>query len=163
MQPVRATLEDVQSLIVFFHQAWKESGPSALGLSGATKQTINEIASERFLKERLTNPDVNIYVVKHGESVLGFAATRVIDRDTTELSGIIVLESAAGKGFGTQLVEEAVSSARQAGFHKMIVRTEVVNERAIGFYRRMEFAEVGKTRENVEGTVVDIMVLERKL
>ena len=163
MQLARARMSDVDSLIIFFHRAWNESGPDHLGFTGATEETINEIASEEFLKKRLLNPDVSIYVLKDEESILGFAATRNIDRNGIELSGILMLESATGKGFGTQLIEEAVSFARQGGFRRMVVKTEVVNERAIGFYKKMEFAEVGKSMEIVEGTAVDIMILQRTL
>jgi ribosomal protein S18 acetylase RimI-like enzyme len=163
MQVVRATMNDVDSLSVFFHRAWKESGPEHLGFTGATEETVDEIASAEFLKKRLSNRDVNIYIVKDGSKVLGLAATRIIDRDAVELSGMIMLESATGRGFGTQLIENAVSSARAAGAHRMVVKTEVVNERAIGFYRKMGFAEVGNSWENVEGTPVDIMILEKPL
>ena len=163
MQVVRATMNDVDGLTVFFHRAWKESGPEHLGFTGATEETISEIASDEFLKKRLSNRDVNIYIVKDESKVLGFAATRSINRDAIELSGIIMLESAAGKGFGTQLIENAVSSGRAAGAHRMVVKTEAVNQRAIGFYKKMGFTEVGKSWENVEGTSVDIMILEKPL
>lgn len=163
MELVRATLNDVNGLIVFFHVAWEESSPNHLGFTGATEETIDEIGSEEFLKKRLSNPDISIYVVKDNDRILGFASTRNINRDAVELSGIIVLESATGRGFGTRLIEEAVSGARKGGFRRMVVKTEVANERAIGLYKKMGFAEVGETRENVEGTAVDIVILERPL
>ena len=153
-------MADVQKLITFFLQAWKEAGSGALGFTGATEESINEIASEEFLKERLSNPDVQIYIVEDRGRVLGFAATRKIDENTIELSGIIVLESAAGIGIGTQLIEKVISSARQVGFRKIVVKTEVLNKRAISFYKKMGLAEVSKTTENVEGTSVDVVVLE---
>jgi len=156
-------LSDVDDLIVFFREAWAQSGPEHLGFTGATEETINEVASDEFLKKRLLNPDVNIYIIKGEDKVLGFASTRNIDREAIELSGVIMLDSATGKGFGTQLVEKAVSSAREAGFRRMVVKTEVVNERAVKFYRRMGFSEVSKTREKVEGTAVEVMILERGL
>jgi len=156
-------MSDVDDLAVFFRRAWERSGPEHLGFTGATQDTINEIASEEFLKKRLSNPNVNIYIIKQGDEILGFASTRNIDRDAIELTGIIMFESARGKGYGTELIEKAVSSAREAGFHRMVVKTEAVNERAISFYRRMGFSEVGKTQEKVEGTAVDVLVLEMGL
>jgi len=156
-------LADVQRLITFFLQAWREAGSGALGFTGATRETINEIASEGFLKERLTNPAVTMYIVKDQGKVLGFAGTRKADENALELSGIIVLESATGKGVGTLLVEKATSSARRVGFRKIMVKTEFLNRRAINFYKKMGFVEVGKTTENVEGTGVDVVVLEKAL
>jgi ribosomal protein S18 acetylase RimI-like enzyme len=163
MQVGKARVNDVDGLSVFFRRAWEESGPDRFGFTGVTQATINEIASREFLQKRLQDPDVNIYIVKEEGKVLGFASTRNIDQQTIELSGIIMLESATGRGFGTQLVEKTVSSARQAGFLKMVVKTEIANERAIGFYKKVGFAEVGKARENVEGTTVETLILERPL
>jgi N-acetylglutamate synthase-like GNAT family acetyltransferase len=163
MEPEEATLADVHKLVTFFLQAWSEAGPGALGFTGTTEKTIREVDSEEFLKERLSNPYVKMHFVEDGGKILGFAATRRIDENTIELSGIIVLESATGKGIGTELVKKVISSASQVGFRKIVVKTEVFNQRAIGFYTKMGFAEVGKTSENVEGTSVDVVVLEKAL
>ena len=156
-------MADVQKLIKFFLQAWREASSGALGFTGATEETIKEIASEEFLKTRLSDPNVGIYIVEDRGKVLGFAATRKIDENIIELSGIIVAESAAGKGIGTRLIEKVISSARQVGFRQIVVKTEVLNKRAIGFYKKMGLAEVGKTTESVEGTSVDVVVLKKAL
>jgi len=139
MQIDKATVEDVENLTFFFREAWEESTPRHFGFAGATEETINEIASEDFLKKRLSNPDVAIYIVKDGEKSRGFAATRKIDRDSIELSGIIMIASETGKGFGSQLIEKAIASARGAGFHKMVVKTESQNKPAIVFYKKRGF------------------------
>jgi len=161
MRTVQATSADVQKLTSFFLQAWKEAGPGALGFTGATEETINEITSEEFLKERLSDAAVKMFIVEENGKILGFAATRVMDENAIELSGVIVLESATGKGFGTILIREVISYARQVGVQKIIVKTEVLNQRAISFYRKMGFVEVGKATEDVEGKGVDVVVLEK--
>ena len=163
MELVRATLADVEKLRAFFLQAWREAGSGALGFTGATEETINEIASEEFLKKRLSSPAVSIYIAEDKGRILGFAATRKIDEGTIELSGIIVLEGATGKGIGSKLFEEVVTSASQGGFRKIVVKTEVLNQRANSFYLKMGFAEAGRTSENVEGRAVDVVVLEKNL
>jgi len=163
MGPAEATFADVQKLIVFFLKAWEEAGPGAFGFTGATQETINEIASEEFLKERLSKRDVKMYFVEDGGNILGLAVTRKIDENAIELSGIIVLEASTRKGIGTELFEKVISSAKHDGFGKIVVKTEVLNQRAIGFYKKKGLSEVGKTRENVEGRPVDLVVLERCL
>ena len=163
MEPVEAKVADAQKLTAFFHQAWEEAGPTALGFTGATDETIREIASEGFLEERLSNPKVKMYVVEDKGRIVGFAATRRVDENTIELSGIIVLESATGKGIGTALFEKVVLSAKQRGFGKIVVKTEVFNERATGFYKKMGLAETSRTTEKVEGKPIELMVLEKAL
>jgi ribosomal protein S18 acetylase RimI-like enzyme len=160
---VKATSADVPKLKAFLLQAWKEAGIGALGFTGASDETIREVASEKFLNERISNPDVDISIVEDGGEILGFAATKRIDQSIIELSGIIVLESATGKGIGTALFGKIVSSASQLGFRKMIVKTEVHNQRAIRFYKKMGLREVGRATENVEGKPVDVLVLEKAL
>jgi len=157
-------LADVGRLVAFFREAWREAGENkGLGFTGATEETINEIASDEFLRKRLRNPDVNIYIVEEVGRILGFAATRKINESSAELSGIVVLESATGKGFGTKLVEKALCDVRQAGFRKIVVKTEAVNQRALDFYRKMGLTEVGRGTEQVEDTGVDVVILEKML
>jgi len=164
MQPRKATLADVERLVAFFHEAWREAGQDrGLGFTGATEDTINEIASEEFLRKRLRNPEVNIYIVEELGRVLAFASTRKINDASAELSGIVVLESATGKGLGTKLVGKILSDVRDAGFRKIVVKTEAVNQRALGFYRKMGLTEVGRGTEQVEDTGVDVVILEKTL
>jgi L-amino acid N-acyltransferase YncA len=163
MEPMKATVADVERLEVFFREAWEETGPGGLGFTGTTEETINEIASKQFLLKRLANADVQMYIVEEAGRVMGFASTRRINEYSIELSGIIVLESATGKGLGTNLAQKALSAAREAGYRKAVVKTETFNARAIRFYKKIGFAEVGTAKENVEGTPVEVTILEKQL
>jgi len=161
MEPVRAAVADAERIGVFLHEAWREAGPGGLGFTGATEETINEVASEEFLRKRLTNPDVQMYIIEDAKRVLGLAVTRRIDAGSVELSGMMVLESVTGRGLGTTLVKKVLNEAHKAGFHKVVVKTEVINRRAIQFYKKMGLKEVGRGRERVEETRVDIVILEK--
>lgn len=163
MEAVEVTSADIKRLISFFHRAWKEAGPKGLGFTGATKETIDEVASEEFLKDRLSNRNVEMYLAEDMGNVLGFAATKKIDEDTIELSGIMVLESVTRKGVGTVLFERVMLAAMQGGFRKIVVKTETINQRAISFYQKRGLCEVGRTREDVGAAKVDLVVLEKIL
>jgi ribosomal protein S18 acetylase RimI-like enzyme len=163
MEPVRATIADIERLGVFFREAWREAGPGGLGFAGATQETINEIASAEFLRKRLANPNVQFYIICEGEKVLGLAATRRIDAVSVELSGMVVLESATGRRLGTILAKKVLADMRQAGFRKVVVKTEAVNQRAIQFYNKMGLREVGRGCEQVEENRVDVVILEKAL
>ena len=164
MHPVRATLADVGKLGSFLQEAWKEAGSGALGFTGATEDTIREIASEEFLRKRLTDPDVALYIAEEeGGRVVGFAATRRVNETTLELSGLIVLQTQAGRGIGTRLAEKAASDARLAGYRRLIVKTETGNQPALKFYKKLGLSETGTEEESVEGTKVSVVVLEKTL
>lgn len=158
-----ARLNDVSKLSAFLIEAWKEAGPGALGFTGATDEAIREIASEEFLRKRLTSPTVHMVVAEEGERIIGFSSIRRVEEREAELSGIAVLESATGRGIGTRLLRKSLEAAKKRGFKTVFVKTEVVNERAIGFYKKAGFTESGKTVEKVGRTKVALRILVNEL
>ncbi|MEE8331256.1 MAG: GNAT family N-acetyltransferase [Acidimicrobiia bacterium] len=158
-----ATDADVAAFATFFREAWKQAGPGALGFVGASDQVIAELTAPEAVLERIGGPDRRMFLAWEGGRVVGFAATKRIDAATVELAGIIVLQTMAGGGVGTRLVEEALNSARGEGYRKMIVRTETTNERARAFYERRGFIGTGSTTEQVEGTAVEVWELAREI
>jgi len=163
MKVVEVTPADIKRLIAFLRTAWKEAGAGGLGFTGATEETINEIASGEFLNDRLSNRNVEMYLAEDDGNVLGFAATKKINDDTVELSGIIVLESVTRKGVGTALFERVMSTAIQGGLRKIVVKTEAINKRAISFYMKKGLCKVNRIKEDVGGASVDLVVLEKIL
>jgi ribosomal protein S18 acetylase RimI-like enzyme len=158
-----ARRNDASKLSVFFTQAWSEAGPEALGFTGATDESIKEIASEEFLSKRLASPLAQIVVAEIDGRVVGFASLRKSGEREAELSGIVVLESETGSGIGTRLMRKTVDLAKRRGFRTVVVKTEVNNARAIGFYRRVGFTESGKVVEKVGRTNVVLLTLLRRL
>jgi ribosomal protein S18 acetylase RimI-like enzyme len=154
---------DATNLAAFFMQAWKESGPNSLGFTGATDESMKEIASEGFLVQRLASPKVRIVVAEGERRILGFASLRFMGQGKAELSGIVVLQSESGRGLGTRLLRKASDSAVRLGFRTLMARTEVVNRRAIGFYKKHGFTETAKATEKVGRMKVPVQVLEKRL
>ena len=154
---------DVSKLSVFFVEAWKEAGPGALGYAGATDEAIGEIASENFLKKRLATPTIQMTVAEEGRRIIGLSSVKRVGARDAELSGIVVLESATGRGVGSRLLRKALDAARKRGFSSVFVKTEVNNERAINFYKKAGFTESGKTLERVGGTKVALRMMVKRL
>jgi ribosomal protein S18 acetylase RimI-like enzyme len=154
---------DVSKLSDLFLRAWREAGPGALGFAGATEEAIGEIASEEFLKKRLATPSMQTTVAEEGREIVGFASVRRMGEREAELSGIVVLESARGRGVGSRLLRKALDGARKRGFNSVVVKTEVANERAIGFYKKAGFTEAGKATERIGGTRAALRILVKRL
>ncbi len=159
MEIVEATVADAERLQTFIRKAWTEAGPGAPGFSGATEETINEISSQEFHRNRLLDSRVRIFAAQFGKEFVGFASTREIDKRTLELSGIMVLEATSGKGVGTRLIEAVKSSASKRDYREILVKTEADNQRAINLYKRTGFNQTSETTEDVEGTLVKLMTL----
>ncbi len=149
---------DESKLSSFLKDAWREAGPGAPGFTGATQETIEELASLDFLKRLLANPRNKIFVAEDENKFIGFVSSRESGDEFIELSGIIVLNSRVGEGVGTQLLR-MVKSSIPLGYHKKIVKTEVSNDRAIKFYEKMGFSEAGRATEKIDSTPVDLVIL----
>lgn len=159
----RAASGDIPALQSFLRRAWSQAGSSALGWTGATEESIAEIASEAFLAALLGNLDVSAWIASEGDAVTGLAVVRGPKSSTRELAGIIVLESETGKGAGSALLHRVVSDEDRSGTLSLNVKTETFNERALGFYRREGFVETSRIVETVGGEQVPLVVLELPL
>jgi GNAT superfamily N-acetyltransferase len=158
-----ATEADIPAIAQFFWNAWAEAGPDAPGWVGADEDVVARIAAPDSLRARLGGPRRRMFLAWHGDDVVGFSATRMVDDRTIELAGIVVLQSMVGGGVGTPLVEAAAASAQDHSFGRMITKTESSNERALAFYERRGFGRTGTLVEDVEGTPVELIELERAL
>lgn len=161
VRPARAN--DAPLLSAFFVRAWKEAGPGALGFTGATDEAIAEISSESFLSMRLKSPNARMVVAEYGGRIIGFASIRAKAAGAGELTGIVVLEGATGKGLGTRLLRKACQAAAKMRHRTLEVKTEVLNRRAIDFYKKNGFTETGRSSVKVGRTTVPVQVLEVKL
>lgn len=158
-----ATVDDAEAISAFFWDAWREAGPDAPGWAGASPELVAEIAAPQAIAARVGGPDRRMFLAWEEDRVVGFSATRRTDDRSIELAGVIVLGSKTGRGIGTPLVEAAVRSAASLGYTRMEVSTEVDNTRALAFYEGRGFTPTGTESRDVEGTTVDVVLLERPL
>ena len=77
--------DEVHTLGRFMLDAWKRAGPGALGWTGATEDTIQEISSEKYLENLVSDPKMEFFVSEENGETTGFAVNRVQDSSTMEL------------------------------------------------------------------------------
>ncbi len=154
---------DASRLAAFLKRAWSEAGPGALGWTGATDATMDEIASEDFLAALLTNPQTTVLAAEEAGEIIGVAVLRRSQATVDELAGILLLESRTGEGVGRSLLAAALERSRARGTKEIVVRTEAANERALRFYRRSGFVVVDSGPEVVGGTQVNLVTLRYRL
>ena len=161
---VREAVEsDRDAFAEFCWAAWRQAGPDAPGLAGATEEDIVELTSPAAFAERIGGPDRWMFLAWEGSRVVGFAATRRHDDATVELAGIIVLASSGGTGVGTALVDAAIEKGREGSHQSMIVRTETTNHAARSFYEARGFTYIRTTVEQVGDVPVEVWELSRPL
>lgn len=69
-----------------------------------------------------------------------FAAPFLESGPNAELGGLVVDESARGRGIGTALVARAESWARERGIRNLCLRSNVIRAEAHAFYQKLGFA-----------------------
>ncbi|UCD45776.1 MAG: GNAT family N-acetyltransferase [Candidatus Bathyarchaeota archaeon] len=163
MEIREAVQGDVEDLKTFILNAWGEAGHGAFGWTGASDDTISQIATHDFLSKVIGRDGVRVFLALDGDEAVGFATNSRIDDGRVELSGIVVLESRTSRGVGSRLLELAVSTARRDGYSSMVVKTEGFNDRAIGFYLNKGFERGEIVEEEVEGTTVRLVTLSLSL
>ncbi len=147
----------------FLKRAWKEAGPGALGWTGATDASMDEIASDDFLAALLARPGTHVVVAEETGEIIGIAVSRRIEGTVDELAGILLLESRTGRGVGRALLEAVLQRSRVGGAREILVRTEAANDRAVRFYQGLGFAPESRIEESVGGRQVELITLRRTL
>ncbi len=109
-------------------------------------------ASSEDVRERLRRimekEDTVAFVAEEQGFVTGWiqASVRMTieSGDSPEITGLVVDESARGKGIGSRLVRQAEDWAKDIGHRSIRVRTNVLRAKTHDFYRRLGFEESKK-------------------
>ena len=83
--------------------------------------------------------------------------------DDLELKRIYLFSRFQGSGVGQQLMDVAVSAAREGGARRLLLGVYARNFRALRFYERNGFRQVGVRTFTVGSLVCDDFVLGRSL
>ena len=162
MDVTEATPADAEAAGSFVLDLWAAAGPDAPGLTGATDEVIAEISRPEEILLRLGGPERRMFLARRDGRVVGFAATRRLDGATCELAGIMVHPGHRG-GVGTPLLDAAIATVAAEGARRMVVHTEADNDGALAFYERNGFRRAGTGTDEVEGTGVPVVILERAI
>ena len=163
MDFVEADASHIPAISSFFWEAWRQTGPNAPGWAGASEEVIAELTAPDAIRARIGGPARRMFLAIDDDTVVAFAATRLIDQASVELAGIVVRQDMVGEGIGTPLLEAALQAMMGAGFAQLVVRTEATNGRAIGFYESRGFERVADVVEVVEGIEIELGELKREL
>ena len=158
-----ATASDALAIGDFLRSAWQEAGPNAPGFAGATDDLIAEMAAADAVRARIGGPERRTYLAWHDAEIVGFAATREVDRAVVELAGIVVRRPFTGRGIGSLLMEVVVARAADTGYKTLVVRTEVTTSLARAFSEGMGFGDPAADVERVGDRAVGVWELTRRL
>ena len=102
-------------------------------------------AQHRGLVHILNNPDVGlILVARKNEQVVGmvnllFTVSTALGQRVALLEDLIVLPNQRGNGIGSQLLKQAIETARLNNCHRITLLTDSTNESAQQLYQKQGF------------------------
>lgn len=110
----------------------------------------------RSLLER--EPAVLTVAERASGEVVGYAVLWCFGEEA-ELANIAVVEEMRGRGYGSELLDAVLETARERGVRKLFLDVRVSNERAAALYERRGFREVGRRRRYYRNPMEDARVL----
>jgi GNAT superfamily N-acetyltransferase len=140
-------------------RARPEDSPRLAELSTELGYPMTSEEAAARLRELADHADHAILVAETGGRVAGWiqvSLPRIFETPArAEIAGLVVDETARGRGIGQELVTAAVDWARERGCLAIRVRSNVARERAHAFYRREGFGDI-KTQVVLEKVIGQI-------
>jgi GNAT superfamily N-acetyltransferase len=87
-----------------------------------------------------------VYVLEEENCIVGFYSLIETTNEVVDLEHLFIEPSAIGKGYGKQLWQHLVTTARRLGYRLMTIEADPFAE---PFYRRMGAAQVGEVPSEV--------------
>jgi len=102
-------------------------------------------AQSSALSKILSDPKIGIVLVaKDNEKILGmvnllFTESTALGSTVAIIEDVIVLSAFRGKGIGSQLIDYAISEAKNVGCKRITLLTDIDNTQAQSFYQKKGF------------------------
>jgi RimJ/RimL family protein N-acetyltransferase len=133
---------------------------------GERRTTVEE--QRQRIRDLLARENQTIFVVEHGEQLIGYLAAIGGQFCRNSHSAYLVtgiLQGFTGQGIGQRLFAELEQWARRQGLHRLELTVMAHNERAIALYTRMGFEIEGIKKHSliVNGEYVDEYYMARLL
>lgn len=109
------------------------------------KTCFSEPWSEKSLRDELTNETARFYVLRDGETLLGYIGANNICNEVY-ITNVAVNENARGKGYGKRLVNHLLKQCELENALFVTLEVRESNENAIKLYEKCGFKKVGERK-----------------
>ena len=144
-------IKDVDQLKTFATLSFRQAYPSD---SDQDVTNMNKYCSQNFktalFEADLVDKRCIYFVLKEKENWLGYAKLRwdrshpdLGNEKNIELQRLYVLDSAKGKGVGSDLTKHCIDFAKTKGYHWLWLVVYNKNKKAIRFYQKFGFKKFG--------------------
>lgn len=133
--------------------------PEHVGAVHTIEQRTNPSPwSEQTFRGEIANRDAEYFVVKEGDTVVGFGGYwKVIDE--AHITTVAIDPDRQGAGLGRKLMESLLEHARAAGMTCATLEVRAGNQRAIALYEKLGFVACGVRKRYYSDTKEDALVM----
>jgi ribosomal protein S18 acetylase RimI-like enzyme len=155
----RAAMQDVREIRDVLRETWHDTYASLLSETAIETITSQWHAPE-LLTEQLQNPEIYFAIARDGGVVAGVVTARKQD-DAIVVDRLYVRPQYQRRGIGRQLLESSYRAFR--GAQRVRLSVEAENRKGVAFYSKQGFRETSRNSEEVAGTCLENLVMERPL
>jgi ribosomal protein S18 acetylase RimI-like enzyme len=161
IRPVESS--DLGSLVTIFRACWNISYRD---LISAEVRKAMDVATTTNLLIASANPKPGRFTrVATGDEALGFASfgSDADDESRGHLFSLYVSPESAGKGVGSELLNEVISELDKIGKPEITLWVFKENPTAIGLYRKFGFVETGREKTDERWQIPQIEMLRKAI
>ena len=156
------TSQDLGSLVTIFRACWNISYRDLI--SEAVRDAMDVDAATTLLTRVVNpNPGRHTLIADEAEIGLGFASFGSDPEDATKghLYSLYVSPESAGKGVGSKLLAEVITTLEQIDKAEITLWVFKENPTAIGLYRKSGFVETGREKTDERWQIPQIEMLRK--
>ncbi len=155
------TAEDLSSLEELLSYTWADTYASFL--SDKIIHKVTELwHNPELLKKQIANPHVHFLIaVSPSDEPLGLATAVENDSGNIVLGRLYVHPRSQRQGIGSLLLEKSIQKYPAA--KKIHLEVEENDIKGVNFYLKNGFKKIETRKENIEGTILNVFVMEKKL
>jgi ribosomal protein S18 acetylase RimI-like enzyme len=161
IRPVESS--DLGSLVTIFRACWNISYRD---LISAEVRKAMDVATTTNLLIASANPKPGRFtLVATGDEALGFASfgSDADDESRGHLFSLYVSPESAGKGVGSEMLNEVISELDNIGKPEITLWVFKENPTAIGLYRKFGFVETGREKTDERWQIPQIEMLRKAI
>lgn len=155
------TTEDLPATEQLLSYTWADTYASFL-----SDQIIHKVTelwhNPELLKKQISNPHVHFLIALDEEGkIIGLSTAVENDGGNIVLGRLYIHPESQRQGIGADLLQQSINRFPDA--KKIHLEVEENDIKGVNFYRKSGFKETGERIENIEGTRLKVLIMEKGL
>jgi ribosomal protein S18 acetylase RimI-like enzyme len=155
----RASPQDAPTIRDVLRETWHDTYASLLSKT-AIETITSQLHAPALLAEQIEDPDIYFAIARDAGVVVGVVTARK-QNDAIIVGRLYVRPHHQRRGIGRQLLESCYPVFTDA--RKVTLTVEADNRKGVAFYAKQGFREVARRSDEIAGTRLENVIMERLL